>query len=334
MSKAAAACVARSPSESHEDLVTFRAMASDVALRVIEPNLSARDALARARRIFERVELTCTRFDPDSSLMRANAATCRWSVVEPECYFAIQEAFGAYQRTRGAFDPRVLRMLVAQGYDQTLHFRPENPAANQDGVQWREAAQGTAIPAPWQPEFDPGRMSVRIGPDPIDLGGIGKGLAVRWAAEELREAGSAFLVEAGGDCYAGGCGPEGQGWRVGVEDPFGGSDPCAVLQISDLACATSSIRIRRWQIAGRTVHHLFDPRTGAPGGFGLQAATVVGREPAESEVWSKSLFLAGTDGIADLAAQTGLAALWVTDDRKIGFSPAIEQHVIWRRFYE
>ncbi len=58
--------------------------------------------------------------------------------------------------------------------------------------------------------------------------------------------------------------------------------------------------IHRWATAdGRTVHHLIDPRTGEPGGDGLLAVTVAGPDPAWSEVWSKSLFLAGARAIAD-----------------------------------
>ena len=48
---------------------------------------------------------------------------------------------------------------------------------------------------------------MRVGAKPIDLGGIGKGLAVRWASQELAGAGEAALVEAGGDVMALGGGP-------------------------------------------------------------------------------------------------------------------------------
>ncbi|MEI8083013.1 MAG: FAD:protein FMN transferase, partial [Actinomycetes bacterium] len=99
----------------------------------------------------------------------------------------------------------------------------------------------------------------------------------------------------------------------------------------DLGCATSSIRIRRWTNAGKTVHHIIDPRTGQPGGAGLQAVTVVGPDPAEAEVWSKSLFLAGVDGIAEVAERQNLAALWISDDDQLGVSTAMDQYVIWTR---
>jgi thiamine biosynthesis lipoprotein len=183
---------------------------------------------------------------------------------------------------------------------------------------------------PWRPEFDHARHAVRVGPEPIDLGGIGKGLAVRWAAETLAETWPSFLITAGGDCYLAGGGPEGLGWQVGVEDPRAPDRHIAVLNISDAGCATSSTRVRRWTTAGRTVHHLIDPRTDAPGASGLSAVTVVGPDTAVSEVWSKVLFLRGSDGIAEAATAHGLAALWITEDGSVGISDAMDSLVIWQ----
>ena len=46
-------------------------------------------------------------------------------------------------------------------------------------------------------------------------------------------------------------------------------------------------------VGDREVHHLIHPRTGEPGGDGLLAVTVAAPDPAWSEIWSKTLFLAG-----------------------------------------
>ena len=183
---------------------------------------------------------------------------------------------------------------------------------------------------PWLPGLDPESSAVRLGPDPIDLGGIGKGMAVRMAADELRGAGVAALVEAGGDCHLAGPGPEGDGWKVAVEDPRGSDEPAAVLQLADVACATSSVRLRTWQVDGRTVHHLVDPRTGEPGRSGLVAVTVVSEDAARAEVWSKALLLAGPDEAAVLADRHQLAALWIDEEAQLTCSAQMQPLVIWR----
>jgi thiamine biosynthesis lipoprotein len=185
------------------------------------------------------------------------------------------------------------------------------------------------VDRPWRPRFDERRSAVRVGAAPIDLGGIGKGLALRWAAEAVAPECPAFLIEAGGDCCLAGDGPSGDGWQVGVEDPAGSADPIAVLTVRDAACATSSIRLRNWVAGGRRVHHIIDPGTGAPGGAGLRSVTVVGPDPALAEVWSKVLFLAGRARVADVAASRLVAALWVTDDGTVTASRQMAPHVIW-----
>ena len=78
------------------------------------------------------------------------------------------------------------------------------------------------------------------------------------------------------------------------------------------------------------MHHILDPVTGEPGGAGLLSVTVIGPDPAAAEVWSKTLFLAGSDGIAEAAAPRDLRALWIDIDGRLAASPAMAQHVIWQ----
>jgi thiamine biosynthesis lipoprotein len=324
--------------------VTFRAMATDVHVRVVDPRPDADAAVEKAVDVFHRVEAGCTRFDPESPLMIANATSRDWHEVPAELYDAVAEAERAHIETSGLFDPRVLRTLQDWGYDRSLPFR-DGPVALDDPHpaptgRGRRGSSAAGVRRPqatrrrWRPGLDTDRRAVRIGAEPIDLGGIGKGLAVRWAAAALAGAGAAALVEAGGDCHLAGPGPDpdATGWRVAVEDPRAedaNAEPLAVLEVADAGCATSSVRIRRWRVGGRDVHHLVDPRTGDAGGRGLLAVTVVDPDPAWAEVWSKALFLAGRGNLRSLADERGIAALWVDEDGVAGTSRAMKPHVIW-----
>jgi thiamine biosynthesis lipoprotein len=308
---------------------TFRAMATDVSVRVVEPRDGAANAVGRARAVFAAVETACTRFNSDSPLMRANARPREWHQLPTECFDAVSEAERAHRETMGLFDPRVLRTLERWGYDRTLAFETTEVAVQPVAPAGRHKRLPVATRRPWRPGLDHDSRAVRLGDEPIDLGGIGKGLAVRWAAGQLQAAGSAVLVEAGGDLYAGGPGPEGGGWLIGVEDPNGGADPVAVLSVQDAGCATSSIRVRHWKVGDRQVHHLIDPRTGQPGGQGMAAVTVVHPDPAWAEVWSKSLFLTGRGGIRHEADARDLAALWVDEDGVVGSSRAMKPLISW-----
>ncbi len=308
--------------------VAFKSMASEIKFWVVEPRDDADERAQRARSVVERVAASCTRFDPESDLMRANAAGRSWHVVAQECYDAISAAYDAHLATDGLFDPRVLTVLTSYGYDSSLPFdsrRLTLPESTSAAPRRRRLGRKG-----WKPGLDPQRRAVKVGPEPIDLGGIGKGLAVRWATSELRTAGSSVLVEAGGDLVAIGVGPEGNGWMIAVEDPFGGSEPAAVLRVRDRAVATSSTRIRSWTVGQTEVHHIIDPRTLQSAQADLKSVTVVGRDSALAEVWSKSLFILGREGIREAADQRDLAALWVDVDGRVGVSRAMRPYVAWQ----
>ena len=300
-------------------------MASRIEIRVAAPEVDSDDAVERAAQVFDDVDRTCTRFDAGSDLMRANAAGDDWVQVDDYCFRAVREAYAAYRRTHGRFDPRVLDDLARLGYAAST--KTQRPAAD-DPVK---ALTPREPLGEWRPGFRAGRRELRTGPHAVDLGGIGKGLAVRWASAELLAAGlTDHLVEAGGDCYCAGRPSDGDAWRVGVEHPTA-DEPAAVLAVRDQAVATSSVRLLHWSVGGTEVHHLIDPATGQPGGTGLLSVTVVDDDPANAEVWSKVLFLAGRRGVAATAELFCRPALWVHIDGASGWSAAMRPLLVWTK---
>ena len=297
-------------------------MACDVTVRVVEPTPEAETAVHDVEEVFRRIESSCTRFDPESDLMRANAAGDAWTVVDDECFAAVMLAHDAHVRTGGLFDPRVLKTLEQLGYDRSLDFV--------SGDVRTEGTLSDRSAGTWVPDFDVATRSLRIGGSPIDLGGIGKGYAVRRGIEILAGAGRGALVEAGGDLATYGVGPslDARIWRASVENPQGGSEPVAIIDVTDAAVATSSVRLRRWKASGTDVHHLIDPATGKPSTSDLLAVTVVGNDPAWAEVWTKVGFLQGARAIGTFMEQAGLAALWVDSAGCVHVSSRMQPRIL------
>ena len=191
--------------EPAEVLGTIRAMASDITLygRSVVP-VGSDPVVDQALAVFTSVHEACTRFDPDSPLMRANARPDEWHVVPLVLLAAVREAHRAYQRTDGRFDPRILGDLVRLGYDRSLPVRRRR---RHHGIRRPPATCRCPVGHPASATAAaPNSTSAGL---PIDLGGIGKSLAVRWASEELQEHFEDFLLDAGGDCYCEGTGPRG-----------------------------------------------------------------------------------------------------------------------------
>jgi thiamine biosynthesis lipoprotein len=268
---------------------------------------------------FARADAVMSRFREDSELTRLNRRAPAAVPISRDLANALAAADRARRVTGGRFEPRVVAALERIGYLGV----PQGPA-----------------PASARPARILDRAG-RAGPisvgSPVDLGGIGKGLALRWAAAALDRwlattpgPTLGYLIDAGGDIVASGT-PDGTApWLVAIEDPAGATEPVAVVAIRGRGgIATSSIRRLRWERDGRTFHHLIDPRTGEPAAGGLLAVTVAGPDPAWAEVWSKALFVEGREGIGPLARSRGLAAWWVTGDGELEMTPAARTRTAW-----
>lgn len=305
-----------------------RAMGSPIRLTVVDdgahPPGSTEAAWTTVLTSLEASEQAMSRFRPTSDLTGLNrlAGTGRASAPTPRLRRALAAADRARRITDGRFDPRVLADLDRLGYRGADIGRPAGSIRVGSVGPGADAAATYVV-------VRTGRDRISL-PRPVDLGGIGKGLGLRWAADDLCRLGWAnVLLEAGGDLVGLGIGPDGKPWRVGLEDPLDPTDHLAVIDVVDSAVATSSVRVHRWVTGGRSVHHLLDPRTGEPAHTGLLSVTVAGPDPAWAEVWSKVLFIGGRASIAAEARARGLAAWWVADDGSLEMTADARRRTAW-----
>jgi thiamine biosynthesis lipoprotein len=217
---------------------------------------------------FARAEHELTRFDPSSALSQLNVTAGGWVAVPVLLRRALAASWRAFRLSGGCFDPRIIGALEAAGETAGVPL-PPSPARLRPGDRWLE--------------LDPRGGRARVDA-PIDLGGIGKGLALRWAAATLRRRGVRdFLLSAGGDMVASGRGPGGGPWVVGLEDPTGATRPLTTIALRDAALATSSVALHP--------RHLIDPATSQPAHRRWLSVTVLDADPAWAEIRSKVAFL-------------------------------------------
>lgn len=262
-------------SEAAAPSYSFRALGTEILVH----------ARTDLRPWFGHVERTLSRFDPESALSRLNRSQGLCMEVPPLLYLAIAKAIRAAEATDWAYNPAILDALESAGYGRSFEQGP--------------TPTGPAVPAP-RPRgivLLPALQAVRLPPGVrLDLGGIGKGLAVDEAMGLLGGEPRA-VIDAGGD-IAVRTTPEDLPVLVDVADPFQPELNLATLSIRRGAVATSSTLGRTW---GAGLHHIIDPRTGRPAESDLVAATVVARSVAKAEVLAKACIVLG--------AQAGLALL-------------------------
>lgn len=255
---------------------TFRAMGTSMELLLDAPESpAARRALAAARGEIDRLEGLLSRFRPESELSRLNRE--RRMRIGPDLARVLAAALGLRRRTGGRFDPTVGPAVVAAGYDRSFDrirddARPPDAPVPSGGVVVLDDAWGWA--------------ALGSGVD-LDLGAIAKGDAADRACGVLAEAGPC-LVNAGGDLVV--SGPRADGaWPVGIDAAAGG----IVLDLERGAMATSGTDRRRWNRAGRELHHVIEPRSGACSGTDLVRATAVAPTGAEADALATALLVAG-----------------------------------------
>jgi thiamine biosynthesis lipoprotein len=244
------------------------------------------EELARLVALFAWHERTMSRFLPDSELCALNASRGTQFVASPLLFDVVTEAVGWACVTDGAFDPTLIGAVEAAGYD-----RPFEEMRGRTAVLDRPRTHTTAS---WREiGFDFERDAIILPDDVrIDLGGIGKGYTVDRAIE-LLDPGASAMVNASGDLYAAGDGPDGDGWLVGVADPYAPERDLALVAVRDRGVATSGSSKRHWECGDRRYHHLIDPRTGMSSESDLISATVIAPSATAADVLAKAAFLLG-----------------------------------------
>jgi thiamine biosynthesis lipoprotein len=243
----------------------------------------------------------------DSELQRLNARAALGPVpCSEDLFHAVAEALRWAAATGGAFDPTVepaVRGLGLRGEEGrlpaigTLGLRP---AVTGDGVEPGKAG-GQDAPRPpvgWhRVRADAETRTVAFGAAGmgIDLGGIGKGIALDAAARVLRARGVASaLLDFGGQLLAFGPGPDDGGWLVGLADPRDREHTAAVLTLRDASLATSGQGERGRPAAAGRIGHILDPASGAPAPF-AGTVSVLSADATSADALSTALFVMGPE---------------------------------------
>ena len=300
----------------------WRALGTQVWLLVTDPG-----QLAEARRLLEAdlaaVDQACSRFRPDSELMRLGAAspesaspgtaspgtaspgTASTVEVSPLLAEAIAVALRAARMTDGDVDPTVADAMSALGYDRDFSLLPAV------GPPVRLTVR--AVPGWRQVGLDEqARLLTLPRGVHLDLGATAKAWAADRAATRLAGTlGCGVLVGLGGDISVAGAPPEG-GWRIRVQDITGRPEdppegPATVVAIRAGGLATSSTAARRWRRGGDVLHHILDPRTGLPAPVHWRTVSVAAASCVDANTASTAAIIRGPKAL-DWLSNLGLPA--------------------------
>ncbi len=285
----------------------FRAFGTFGALLVTR-QAAARSALEVLGRELRAIDVACSRFRPDSELTMLNGENGRLHAISPLLAEALAVALRAAAATDGDVDPTCGQSLVQLGYDRDF----AEVISREPGLIAAPLAAGG-----WQRvDLDQDALTVRV-PEGVllDLGATAKALAAdRAAAAIAATAGTGVLVNLGGDIAVAGPPPP-RGWRIEIDadggdaGPGDGSHP--VVALWDGGLATSSTGSRAWSNGGQRVHHILDPRTGAPADSCWAAASVAAASCVDANAASTAAIIRSA-AAAGWLASLGLPARLVS----------------------
>lgn len=271
----------------------------------------------------------------DASLSPFNKASIITAInnnedVTPDKMFmdVFQLAMDVSRETNGAFDITVAPLVNAWGFG----FKSgEKPTARQvDSLRQIIGYQKVSLVDGKIRKQDPRMM--------LDCSAIAKGYGTDVVANFLRSRGvKNFMVEIGGEIVTCGVNPSRVPWKVGVIKPTDDSlnvshEVQTVLNVTDIAMATSGNYRRFYYKDGKKFAHTIDPATGYPVQHNILSATVLAKTCATADAYATSFMVMGLDGARKvLERHPELMAYFIYDDGQgnnaVWFSPSLKDKI-------
>ena len=284
--------MARSLDRLPETARAWLAMGTLIEIRV--PDLPVAEAIEAIRRVRTRVEeldRAMTLFRRESPLVEFNASgESAWIDVPLDLVEAVDASLSAWRDTQGAFDPSVAPAMKAWGLYDLNGSSPSKDFFR----SWKARPKADAVDV----DFANRRLRRRDRRVELDMGGIGKGIAVDAALAELQIAGSkAAMVNFGGEIGALGA-PDDvpDGWPVGIAHPRKPGEFCAEFSLKSGHVATSGDYERWVETPCGRKHHILDPLTGEPATRVL-SMTVWRSSGVEADIASTAGFVQASRGV-------------------------------------
>ncbi|MFA5231828.1 MAG: FAD:protein FMN transferase [Candidatus Omnitrophota bacterium] len=232
-----------------------------------------------------RIENLLSKYIPESEISQLNR-TGRLK-VSPDTFYIIKRSKEFWQETEGAFDISVAPLVEIWGFSDQKHKVPSEGLIK-DTLRLVGSDKIILHEKDNVVEFKLSGMK-------IDLGAIAKGYALDCAAVKLKENNiSSCLINAGGQVYALGKGPEGN-WRVAIQNPRKRQVSKIIELEKEESVSTSGDYEQFFFDNGKRYCHILDPKTGYPVTNAISSVTVTTDSALEADALSTAIFVLGKE---------------------------------------
>ena len=277
--------------------------------------------------VLQQVDNSLSPFNEKSIITKINNNT----PVSPDKMFVevFQLAKQISAETNGSFDITVAPMVNAWGFGFKSGISPTKEVI--DSIK--------KIVGFNQVKYENGKI---IKQDPritLDCSAIAKGYGCDMVARLFRQKDiKNFMIEIGGEVVTSGISEKRIPWKIGVTKPTDDSlstnqELQTVLNITDMAMATSGNYRNFYYKNGKKYAHTIDPKTGYPVQHNILSATVLASNCATADAYATSFMVLGLDGAKKiLDNHPELMAYFIYSDSNghnaVWFSPSMKGKVI------
>ena len=230
------------------------------------------------------------------------------------------------KETNGAFDITVAPLVNTWGFGFKKGIQPNKEVI--DSLMNLIGYQKVALAGEHIKKQNPNIM--------LDCSAIAKGFGSDVVARFLKSKGiDNFMVEIGGEVVTCGNSEKRVPWRIGVNKPTDDSlnsnqELQTVLNVTDMAMATSGNYRNFYYKNGKKYAHTIDPKTGYPVQHNILSATVVAKTCATADAYATSFMVLGLDGAKKiLDKHPELLAYLIYSDAKgknqVWYSPSMKK---------
>lgn len=164
----------------------------------------------------------------------------------------------------------------------------------------------------------------------VDVGGVAKGYAVEKTAEFMKNKGmSGYVLNVGGNVRTVGTRPDGENWKVGIENPNTGDDEnpyIEKLSLGEMSLVTSGSYQRFYIVNGKNYHHIIDGETLMPAEY-FMSVSVLCKDSAVADALSTALFcMSYEDGLKLINDFQNTEVMWVKKDGKRIYTPGFKKY--------
>lgn len=277
--------------------------------------------------VLEDVDASMSTWREDSELSRLNRREDQsaWIELSEPLYEVLATAARVSELTDGAFDVTIGPVVNLWGF---------GPEARPDEVPDESELQAKLEATGYENielRSDPPALRARK-PQYIDLSAIAKGYAVDAVARYLDNAGvEAYLVEIGGEVRVNGRKPNGDAWRLAIEEPVSERRQInRVVALDSQAMATSGDYRNYYESDGRRYSHTIDPETGKPIRHNLASVTVIADNCMLADALATGFNVMGYERAQALATRENIAAYFIVrsdDGFEVHYTPAFTAYV-------